>query len=50
MGAVRSSRLPHPDLEEVLFTDRQIRRRIKSLAREIKAVYGQNLEALYERG
>jgi hypoxanthine phosphoribosyltransferase len=34
-------RLLHPDLEEVLLTDRQIRRRIKSLAREIKAVYGQ---------
>jgi hypoxanthine phosphoribosyltransferase len=30
----------HPDLAEVLLTERQIRRRIKSLAAEIKAVYG----------
>jgi hypoxanthine phosphoribosyltransferase len=41
MGAAQSRVLPHPDLEEVLFTERQIRRRVKSLAREIKAVYGQ---------
>jgi hypoxanthine phosphoribosyltransferase len=30
----------HPDLAEVLLTDEQIRRRIKTLAAEIKAVYG----------
>lgn len=30
----------HPDLSEVLLTDRQIKRRVKSLAQEIKAVYG----------
>jgi hypoxanthine phosphoribosyltransferase len=30
----------HPDLSEVLFTGEQIKRRVKSLAREIKAVYG----------
>lgn len=30
----------HPDLAEVLFTGLQIKRRVKSLAREIKAAYG----------
>jgi hypoxanthine phosphoribosyltransferase len=30
----------HPDLAEVLLTEEQIKRRVKSLAREIKAVYG----------
>src|SRR5205085_1369374 len=30
----------HPDLAEVLFTEQQIRKRVKSLGREIKAVYG----------
>jgi hypoxanthine phosphoribosyltransferase len=30
----------HPDLAEVLLTEAQIKRRVKSLAREIKAVYG----------
>jgi hypoxanthine phosphoribosyltransferase len=30
----------HPALETVLFTDEQIRRRIRGLAREIKEVYG----------
>src|SRR5689334_20860051 len=30
----------HPDLAEVLYTDTQIQRRVKSLGREIKAVYG----------
>ena len=30
----------HPDLAEVLLTETQIKRRIKSLARELKAVYG----------
>jgi hypoxanthine phosphoribosyltransferase len=31
----------HPDLAEVLVTETQIKRRVKSLAREIKAVYGE---------
>ncbi|HVU32961.1 MAG TPA: hypoxanthine phosphoribosyltransferase [Opitutaceae bacterium] len=30
----------HPDLAEVLFTEAQIRHRVKSLAAEIKAAYG----------
>ena len=30
----------HPDIAEVLLTDEQIRQRIKTIAREIKAVYG----------
>ena len=30
----------HPDLAEVLFTEAQIKERVKSLAAEIKAVYG----------
>jgi hypoxanthine phosphoribosyltransferase len=30
----------HPDIAEVLLTEEQIRRRVKTLAREIKAVYG----------
>jgi len=30
----------HPDLAEVLFTGAQIKRRIRALAQEIKAVYG----------
>jgi hypoxanthine phosphoribosyltransferase len=30
----------HPDLAEVLFTGARIKRRVKSLAREIKAAYG----------
>jgi hypoxanthine phosphoribosyltransferase len=30
----------HPDLAEVLLTEAQIKRRVKSIAREIKAVYG----------
>ncbi len=30
----------HPDLGEVLFTGAQIKRRVKSLAKEIKAAYG----------
>ena len=32
----------HPDLAEVLFTEAQIKRRVKSIAAEIKAVYGDN--------
>ena len=31
----------HPDLSQVLFTGAQIKRRVKSLAREIKTVYGE---------
>jgi len=34
----------HPDLAEVLFTEAQIKERVKSLAREIKAVYGRERE------
>ncbi len=30
----------HPDLAEVLLTEAQIKRRVKSIAREIKAAYG----------
>ena len=30
----------HPDLSEVLLSEAQIMRRVKSLAREIKAAYG----------
>ena len=30
----------HPDLESVLFTDVEIKRRVKSLGRELKEVYG----------
>lgn len=30
----------HPDLESVLYTEDQIKRRVRGLAREIKAVYG----------
>lgn len=30
----------HPDLETVLFTERQIKRRVRGLAAEIKRVYG----------
>ena len=40
MPARKRSAAPHPDLAEVLFTEAQIKRRVKSLAREIKAVYG----------
>ncbi len=30
----------HPDLESVLYTEEEIKRRVRELAREIKAVYG----------
>ncbi|MSU49059.1 MAG: hypoxanthine phosphoribosyltransferase [Opitutus sp.] len=40
MPASKSPALLHPDLAEILLTETQIRRRVKSLAREIKAVYG----------
>ncbi len=36
----RSARISHPDLEAVLFTEAQIKRRVHGLAREIKQVYG----------
>src|SRR5215213_9353831 len=35
-----SERAVHPDVAEVLFTGAQIQERVKSLAKEIKAVYG----------
>lgn len=36
----RSPRITHPDLEAVLYTEDQIKRRVRGLAREIKQVYG----------
>lgn len=39
-AAPRSTR-SHPDVAEVLLTEAQIKRRVKSIAREIKAVYGE---------
>jgi hypoxanthine phosphoribosyltransferase len=32
----------HPDLESVLFTEDKIKRRVKSLARELKSAYGES--------
>ncbi len=40
MPATKKSALLHPDLAEILVSEAQIKRRVKSLAREIKAVYG----------
>ena len=40
MRASKKSAGLHPDLAEVLLTEEQIRDRIKTLAQEIKAVYG----------
>ncbi len=40
MPASKSPAVLHPDLAEVLLTEAQIRRRVKTIAREIKAVYG----------
>jgi hypoxanthine phosphoribosyltransferase len=40
MPASKKRVLLHPDLAEVLLTEDQIRNRIKTLAREIKGVYG----------
>ncbi|MBI5692721.1 MAG: hypoxanthine phosphoribosyltransferase [Verrucomicrobia bacterium] len=40
MPAPKKSPRLHPDLAEVLLTEAQIRRRIKALARDIKAAYG----------
>lgn len=41
MPASKKRLLVHPDLAEVLLTEEQIRERIKTLAQEIKAVYGE---------
>jgi len=40
MPVQKKVRALHPDLAEVLLTEAQIHRRVKSIAREIKAVYG----------
>jgi hypoxanthine phosphoribosyltransferase len=40
MPASKKRLLVHPDLAEVLLTEEQIRERIKTLAQEIKVVYG----------
>ncbi len=40
MATPKKSAAIHPDLAEVLYTGEQIRARVKSLAAEIKAVYG----------
>ena len=40
MPASKKSALLHPDIAEVLLTEDQIRQRIKTIAGEIKAVYG----------
>ena len=40
MPASKSPAVLHPDLAEVLLTEGQIRARVKTLAQEIKAVYG----------
>ncbi len=40
MPASKSPAALHPDLAEVLLTEAQIRQRVKTIAREIKAVYG----------
>jgi len=40
MPASKKTALLHPDLAEVMLTEAQIKRRVKGLAREIKAVYG----------
>jgi hypoxanthine phosphoribosyltransferase len=40
MPAKKKARAFHPDLAEVLLTEAQIHRRVKSLAKEIKAAYG----------
>jgi len=39
---VRTTPPIHPDLASVLYTEAQIKRRVRGLAREIKAVYGKN--------
>jgi hypoxanthine phosphoribosyltransferase len=40
MPAAKKPARIHPDLAEVLLTDVQIKKRVKSIAKEIKAVYG----------
>ena len=40
MPSSKPRALLHPDLAEVLFTEQQLKARIKSLARELKQVYG----------
>lgn len=40
MSAPHPSAAPHSDLAEVLFTEEEIRARVRSLAGEIKAAYG----------
>jgi hypoxanthine phosphoribosyltransferase len=40
MSARKPAAALHPDLAEVLFTDQQIKERVKSLADELKGVYG----------
>ncbi len=40
MPAAQKSHSLHPDIAEVLLTESQIKRRVKSLAREIKRTYG----------
>ena len=41
MPAAKKTAPLHPDLAEVLFSDVQIKRRVKSLASEIKTAYGE---------
>jgi len=36
----RPATVPHPDLESVLFTEAQIKRRVRALAADLKRVYG----------
>ena len=40
MPSSKKSPARHPDLQSVLFTEAQIKRRIRSLAKELKSVYG----------
>jgi hypoxanthine phosphoribosyltransferase len=40
MATTKKAGAIHPDLAEILFTEAQIKRRVKSLAREIKAAFG----------
>src|SRR3954463_12771917 len=42
MAELTSPPALHPDIGEVLLTDAQIKARVKTLAREIKGVYGDN--------
>ena len=38
--SARQANSAHPDLESILFTEAQIKRRVKSLGRELKGIYG----------